>query len=459
MNGIQEIKNSLKKEFEETFPIIQSLSKYGKIVIRNYKPLQLNEKDNDILFHAIKNEVDYIRKTIELNEGKDVLGVFISFAFKALFLNDNSFKYDNLDKKIDIFDIILQYHKTLVTDNNIKKYEEVLYKNIGNKEFKFFKDYIKSDILYFIHLVLRSFQASQLILNEYIIRLVEIYSVSVIHFRYEELENIPHNEIINKIYDLLFQKQICNNFHLFIEEGHLKIIEFTNDELLNYINRNNSIRIKGTKGKKANRKKNKKKIVNSPKNEEKQEEKNNKFVLKQEIMFNIDSDINKRDVMNLSDKQFRMLMIEKLEIIEKKINDMEKTNEEKVINLNHLKERDDEIDKKIKELNEQIYCLNKKQITQDLEIFRIKSYLNLIEVPLFFKCFIDYLYYYLHLSDDITYEKKIEAIIKTLNEFNGGKYNRTLIESTIGLLNKLSGIIKTRNYKNYHLDLNASVID
>ena len=494
MNDCQETKKALEKKLEQDLPVIRSLSKYGNVAIRNYKPLKINEKDIDIVFSVVKKEVEYIRKTLELNEGKDVLGVFFSFAFKALFLNDNSFKYDDLDKKIDIFDAILQYHKTLVTDDNIKKYEAELRKNIGKKEFKFFQDYIKSDILYFIYLVLRSFQASSLILNEYIIRFVEIYSVSVIHFRYEELENISHNEIIDKIYELLFQKNINNNFHLYIEEGHLKIIEFICDELLNYINQDNSKRIIDKKQKKANKKKKKEKTKNVPINEKKKEEDTNLFdkkcelqakqenkcelitkqenrteisteqekkcetSTKQEKIINIDNEVNKANAMNLNDKQLPMIM-EKFQILEKEINYLKECNEEKDKKINHLEECNEEKDEKIKVLNEQIYSLNQDVKTQNIDILRMQSDLKLIQFCRAFKCFVNYIYYSLYFSDELPYEEKIEVIIKQLDEFISVEFNQTLIQSTIGFLNKLSGLIKKGNYKAHHLDLNVSVID
>ena len=89
----------------------------------------------------------------------------------------------------------------------------------------------------------------------------------------------------------------------------------------------------------------------------------------------------------------------------------------------------------------------------------MQSDLKLIQFRRAFKCFVNYIYYSLYFSDELPYEEKIEVIIKQLDEFISVEFNQTLIQSTIGFLNKLSGLIKKGNYKAHHLDLNVSVID
>jgi len=57
-----------------------------------------------------------------------------------------------------------------------------------------------------------------------------------LNINYIELKNISVEQIINDLYKALITENIDNYFHIIIEGDHLKESKFSNEELLNYIN-------------------------------------------------------------------------------------------------------------------------------------------------------------------------------------------------------------------------------
>ena len=93
-----------------------------------------------------------------------------------------------------------------------------------------------NDILYFIYLLILDNHPTLLDINENLIRAVESCYVTKLHFNYNILANIPHKEIIDKLYQILLIDKIDNNFHIYYKNNHIEVAKFINDELVEYIN-------------------------------------------------------------------------------------------------------------------------------------------------------------------------------------------------------------------------------
>ena len=154
----------LENEYHDKCRIISLLNRFGKEVIIDYTPLEVNLNDVEIMNEIVEKELDYIKEVIEFNNGNKDIGIIICYSFKALFIGAKDFKMDNLNKRIEYSKI-----KNLVND---------LKKNIGTKEAKIFTTFIRNYLGQFTYILLRMNNASTSILNEYTLRLIECFCVS-----------------------------------------------------------------------------------------------------------------------------------------------------------------------------------------------------------------------------------------------------------------------------------------
>ena len=250
-------------------------------------------------------------------------------------------------------------------------------------------------------------------MNEYIIRLVGSSCKTNLHFSYDKLNNIPHNIIIEDLFQIFFVDNISNNFHLFLEKGHLKAIEFSKLQINNYINSSILTSI-NDKIKKNN-------------------DNNNTFNVKE----NKNEEINNMIEMANNSQILNMLSSPKDEK-EKKLN-AENANREM-------------FDEKIKNHRNEFAYANE-------ELTRINSELNLIELDKVIKYFINFIYFGLNLYGSQTYEDKVKSILELYDTFNSSIYNKDLIDSSKKCLNELIEKVNTGNYKDYYFDLEYSIID
>lgn len=403
MKAIREKTKQIKEEYEIKYSIFKILNTLGEFSIKNYTPLKIDEDDYHVLIDLTKERLRYIKETIEYNYKSNVLGIFATFAFKSLFIGTNDLKIEEINQKITYFNFILEYADTEKIDPKLQEIIKCLEKNINDKEKKLFKKIFTNDIIYFIYLLLKRNQTNLLDINKFLVRVVESGCHTDKDFEYDVLTDIPNENIIDDLYKIFFVQKITNNFHLHIDNRHIKVNKFTNDELADYINSPNTTE----KIKNENKSKNSGKI----------------------------KEITKKS--NIDDKpnpQKNKELEKQIEIMQRQINEL--------------------YDYKAK-----INSLNLQMTNNNTEIYRIKSDLKLIKLSRSLKVFVNYLYIGLNLKGGFDYESKITKIIEKLKTFTHIKYNKKLVEDTINFMKEFYDKIELGNFSDHNLDLKVSILD
>ena len=504
MNTNQEIKKGpYDEELGQITRIITLLNEFGKIKVEDYIPLEINEDSLDSSIILAKKRVEFIRKKIEFNNGNNDQGIFLSYAFRALFIGTYDFKTDNLDQRIKYFEAILKTFDTEEVDPIAMKLQEELKKNLRDKELYLFKEYFLDFILSLSYFILRANEPIQSEINEFIIKAVEGIFVTNIHFKYDDLKDIPHELLMDDLYQILAIDNLDNDFHLYIDNGRLKAVPYTINELVNYINSPDLTEIKANskddtkkKGPKKKNKKRQKKDKKEIKKEDKKEiKKEDKKEIKKEDKKEIkkgdkkeeqNEDINQEkqneDIIIEEEKDSNCVMDE-IKKLKEKLEDLEEENEELKRKIDDLKQGNEELkkevedllkykeksekmmeqkDKKMEKLSSIINSLMNDNNQFGQEIILLKSDIKLIKLRRAFKMFVNYIYIGLNLKGDNYYEYKISRIIDFLTKLKKSinyEYNGKLIESSQILLNKLSGKIDLGNFVAHHVDTNLSIID
>ena len=262
---MESAQNSLQEEFSLKSQVIDLLNNFGENAVKNYSPFKITSDDFFALFELTKEQFRHIKETIDFNTpGK--FGSLVTFAFKALFIGKNDIKMDNIEQNMEYFQLILIYimeGKIETIKNYLIDFIEKLRTNIKAKQFlgekikSLFEKIFTNSIIFFIYLLIINNEPTTLELNEFFIRLVESRYVVNLTFNYRELINISFEQIINDLYKTLITENIDNYFHISIEGDHLKVSKFSNEELLNYINDEDS----PEENERKERKKSKKKIM------------------------------------------------------------------------------------------------------------------------------------------------------------------------------------------------------
>ena len=407
MKAIREKTKQIKEEYNIKYSIFEILNTLGEFSITNYTPLKIDEDDYHILIDLAKERLRYIKDTIQYDYEPNVFGIFAIFAFKSLFIGANDLKIEEINQKITYFNIILKYADTGKIEAELQELIKSTEKNINDKEKKLFKEMFTNDIIYFIYLLLKNNQPELLDINEFLVRVVESVCLTDKDFEYDVLTDIPNENIIDDLYKIFFVEKITNNFHLHIDNRHIKVNKFTNDELVDYINSSNTTE----KIKNENKSKNSgkiKKITKKSNIDDKQNPPNNEELQKQ------------------------------IEIMK--------------IQINTLK---NETIKK----NKLISTLNLQMTNNNTEIYRVKSDLKLIKLRRSLKVFVNYLYIGLNLKGGLDYESKITKIIEKLKTFTSINYNKDLVENTINFMKEFYDKIELGNFSAHNLDLKVSVLD
>ena len=506
MKNSQQPTNAIEEKYKDKSFIIDALNAFGDLSIENYSPLIISENDFDILFKLATRRLKYIKESIEFNKGENVFGTFAFFAFKALFIGEDDIKTDNLFENIDYFNIILEYADTEIINNVLGVYINALVKNIGDKEKELFKKQFTNDIIFFIYLLLRNNKCSLLELNEFIIRVFESSCEMEKHFDYDKLNDIPHDTIIADLYQIIFENNITNNFHLFLKNSHLKAVEFSKLELdndkHNKDNINNKNNLSNTdvpnkieekcvtqncddkKGDKINDM-NMKQNNNSNKNSDvkiNNEKKNDKVQIA-EILSNA-----KKDSLKINDNsQVLEILLFEINNLKKEMHNYKEENDRyKKENDRYKKENDrhkeefdrhkeefdrykeendqykKESEKEIKKSKKEINSLKKTIQDYDDKMTRFEYDLNLVKLRDAFKYFVEYIYCGLKLYEGHTYQEKIDKIIKYLDKFDYSsdqKGNKKLIKSIKDFMNSLKNKVDDGNYVAHHIDFKISILD
>lgn len=440
----KEYKKKKAMIFKDKSSIIDFLNNFGQSSLQNsYSPLKIKENDLDILLDLANEKIESIKDMLEFKEGKACLGIYFLFVFKALFIGEFDFKTDNLKKKKDEFIRILNFNIKQKLDPELQQFGMKMVEKIGTKELPLFTEIFKGDIVYFIYLFLRYNEVKLLDLNEFVIRLVESFRSVKLDFNYDELKDIPHEQIMEGLSKIFFEEKKDTNFLLYIEKGQMKARTLSNEELAEFINTpitfNNKpvINEKKATGKEIPKKvepkdsvKKKDEIKTKEEANEEKVDKKNKIQNKNEIKY---------------DSQQMKKMMEEIEILKK----IQEKNEENIRILQNYKERSEK----------QINSLKQTNDKQNEEICRLKSDLKLIKLRRAFKVFVNYIYIGLRLKGDFTYESKVERVINMLGTFTSDDYDKNLAQNSINFMDELYDKIDSGNYAAHHLDLDSSVLD
>jgi len=474
----------IQKEFSLKSGIFNLLNDFGEMVIEDYYPLKVTEEDFFVLFELIKEQFKYIKESIDFN-APGTFGNLVTFAFKALFIGENDIKIDNIEQNMEYFELILIYsvEKNIepiklnlmafinnLTENNKSK------KFLGNKIITLFNEIFTNSITFFIYLLIINNDPVLLELNEFLIKLVESRYVVHLDFNFTELKSISYDQIINDLYKALIIDKINNCFHIFIEDNHLKIIYFTNEEINDYINAADSpkdfLQKERKGGKETKFIKNtieKKDIIqetkddNENKIEDKKEntiedKKENKIEDKKE---NIIEDKKENKIKNIKRKDKFKETIKGQKINNNKTKEM--TNQDIELQLNKMQKEINELkEKNNKMINKhkmKINSLNHQITNNTLEIYRLKSDLQLVKLRRSLKVFVNYMYIGLKLDGDFDFESKIDSIITKLNTFTSKIYDKQLLEGTQEFISNFCNKIDLGNFIAHKLDLNISILD
>jgi len=400
-------RKELEQELDKKTQIVELLNTYGSCSIGDYSPLDINFINPDILFEIITNRLEYIRETIEFIDKRTNLGVFVYFAFKALFIGINELKFaGNFLERKNYFKTILQCYMDHKITGEMMKLTYKLGEKIGKKEKELFPLSIGNIFVYFIYVLLRLNQSTIAELNIYLMRMLEKTCIVDFHFEDNDLKNIPHEQIINNLFDIFFVDKINNNFHLYIKEGVLKAVPFTIEELNEYINSpdipnvTKINEVKNAKKKKKKKKKNKKskalekesqKIGYEDKKEEIKSQDNTNNENKEEIK-NIEIPSNdkkdEKDIQNINSKKIEekgeqyKIVIQEIERLkesnkanEKRINELEKYKKENENRIKELEIYNEENEEKIENLEE--YKEESEKLIEDLQKYKEETTLNI----------------------------------------------------------------------------------
>ena len=236
MEGISEIGEKIKKEYDLKAKIMDMLNEFGSIVVKDYPYYKITENDFNILFELTNNGLRYIKEDLESRDPES-FGNLVVFAFKSLFIGENDLKIDNLSQKKEYFDIILHYGKTGKLRKNLNNFIEALEKNvkITEKEKLLFQEIFIDRVVYLIYLWMLDNGLNLLDINEYWIKMVKSCFEVKLHFQYKALANVPRDEIIASLYQLFLIDKIDNYFHIYLKNNRIEIVKYSNDEISDYI--------------------------------------------------------------------------------------------------------------------------------------------------------------------------------------------------------------------------------
>ena len=143
MKKAQKLDKKKEKKFKDISQILNVLNKYGNLSFEKYSPLEFSIKDIDLSFVLITDRLKFFKDYINNNIETQAFGIFVLFAFSSLFIGKNDLKFNNLNKKLKYFNILLKYIETKQMDKingDLINFFEELEDDIGKKELKLFEN-------------------------------------------------------------------------------------------------------------------------------------------------------------------------------------------------------------------------------------------------------------------------------------------------------------------------------
>ena len=376
--------NKLEEEYEKNLLIISCLKDFENILDKNYTiPMKITIQDKFVVFKLIKNNIEYIEEV--LLEDKPFESICLKI-FNLLFLEEENLNYDNIEEKINDFQLILKHLKN---QYNQEEEQNFISKVIENRNIKEWKKFLKLNYINFGNLAILIAVALKYAKTIVKVSEILIYILQKKHmnsfevkFNLNNLINIPEDEVVNNFIDLF--KHDTEYFYLDFIKGKIEKKLLSPEITFNDIN-NNQIKNENpsNKKKKKRKKKNKEKYQekdNSIKNKESQiiekekEEGNNININESEI---IEEDNEEKK----SSKDFKLENEEHEEIQPNENKESEKGKEEhkesdpKKNNENELKKKDKNsgensvfMGKEKKDINEETKEISQENLLAKLSI-------------------------------------------------------------------------------------------
>jgi len=250
------------------------LKDFENILDKNYTiPIKITIQDKYVVFKLIKNNIEYIEEV--LLEDRPFESICLKI-FNLLFLEEGNLNYDNIEEKINDFQLILKHLKNEYNQDEEKNFISKVIENRGIKEWrKFLKlNYISYGNLEILIAVALKYAKTIVKVSEILIYILQKKHMNnfEMKFNLNNLINIPENEVVNNFIDLF--KNNTEFFYLDFIKGKIKKKLLSPEIILNDIN-NNQIKNENpsNKRKKKRKKKNKEKYQekdNNIKNKESQ---------------------------------------------------------------------------------------------------------------------------------------------------------------------------------------------
>lgn len=456
--------SKLLYEFLLKSEVLYLLNDFGELAIENYTRLDVSKSDFNIMFELIQERYRYIKENIDFNTPNTLASLAV-FSFKSLFIGENDIIIDNIERKKEYFQLILIYSinnsldlikKSLITF--IKELELDVKKNqFYNDKIKYlFGNVFKNSVIYFIFLLIIKNKPNPPELKEFIVKLMESVYYVKLNFNYSDLKNISYDQIVNDLYTGFINNKIVNYVNVFIKDKHLEVINFTNDQILKYINDEESTKSPGYKEKKESEKsKNIMKSANKKGAIQKKItkcEKQNKFddkiddknqnVIKEETIITINNNQKEDNKITDAAKEENKNTQQKLTKLEEEFRQYKEEN-------NKYKKKNDKI----------VNSLNTEITNHKIEICRLKSNLDLVKLRGSLKVFINYIYIGLNLTGDFDYESKIFRILQKLKTFTSEVYDQNLVTKTGEFISNFKEKIKSGNRLAHELNFDFSILD
>ena len=492
----ESILNELNLEYEKYKKIIDCLNDFEKIINEDFCcTLTIDKRDKFVVFILAKKKIEYIKDALLNPNSLEAFGLKV---FELLFMGDNNFDYAQLDKKINLFQIILQ---TLM-DEPMEDQELIYMKEVINKK-KDWKGLIEMinkhfGFVAFIFSVFLDFAKSNRQIIEFLLdflRLMHKYDFKV-NF---DVNNINDFNEANAAEDFL---KLFNDktefFYLNYENRHIVKKLLAPDETMEALNElpdDGSIpqkKKKKNKNKKAQKKNEEKtedkkndgeydsvsKINNIDEEaelekEDKKEDDQYKIEMK-EIKTNKEDDIWIR--LNAMEEEIKRLNSEneklKKENLVSKLNaqkmkkemDAGKLNAQKMQKeidagkLNYQKMKK-EMDANSQKMQKEIDAgkLNSQKMKKKLhevedQLDRVKTDLNLIKSRGAIKIFIDFFYKGMDFKDKPKYQIKVKRLLAKLNNYYKNENDTEIVTMVKNLLKNSAIKLRLGNIEAHNLD-------
>jgi len=462
------ILEELNLEHVKYMKIIDCLNAFEKYINEEFCcPLSFDIRDKFVVFVLAKKKIEFIKENL-LNP--DSLESFALKVFELLFIGKSNFNYDQLDKKVNLFQIILKslmekpmkdkeliYIKEVIDKRpQWKRLIESLMKNFG------FVAFILSVYIDFA----KSTREIIEILLEFL-RLMHNYGFEV-KFDINNISDFNESYVAEDFLILFNDKTVF--FYLDYEEGHIikKFLEPGETiQTINELTDNGTVPQKKRKKKKNKNKNKKTEKINEEKTEDQKSDGEYDSISK---IKNIDEEVElenedksednqcKTEVKKIKENKDNEIWI-KLNEMEEKIKKLNSENEKlkkenlvSKLNAQKLKKEMEENSQKMKEMEansqkmkemeansqkmekeivsitqkmqKQIDASNlnslktkKKLYEVEDQLERVKTDLNIIKSRGAIKIFIDYFYKGMEFKDKPTYQIKVKRLLAKLNNF------------------------------------------